>query len=85
MWLLSGFLAFVWLQGFQPLDATLFNTFVTALSKSLAHQASVSASHTAFIGLKRRQFYLPLAGLLFGRKQAGFIVFSASLFEFVVC
>ena len=58
MWLLSGRLTFVRLQGFQPADATLFNALVTALSKSLAHQASVSASYTAFIGLKRCQFYL---------------------------
>ena len=31
---------------------------VTSLPKSLAHQESVSASHTAFMGLKRWQFYL---------------------------
>ena len=35
-----------------------FNTLVTSLSKCLAHQASLAASHTAFVGLKRRQFYL---------------------------
>ena len=58
MWLLSGLLAFVRLQGFQPADSALFNTLVTSLSKSLAHQASVSTSHTAFVGFKRRQFYL---------------------------
>ena len=57
MWLLSGLLAFVRLQSFAPEDAVLFNTLVTSLSKSLAHQASVSASHTVFIGLKRREFY----------------------------
>ena len=59
MWLLSGLLGFVRLQGFSPSDAPLFNTLVTSLSKCLAHQASISASHTAFVGLKRRQFYLP--------------------------
>ena len=58
MWLLSGLLGFVRLQGFSPSDAPLFNTLVTSLSQCLAHQASISASHTAFIGLKRRQFYL---------------------------
>ena len=45
------------LQGFSPADAPLFNTLVTSLSKCLAHQASISASYTAFIGLERRQFY----------------------------
>ena len=52
MWLLSGLLGFVRLQGFSPSDAPLFNTLVTSLSKCLAHQASISASHTAFVGLK---------------------------------
>ena len=58
MWLLSGLLGFVRLQGFSPSDAPLFNTLVSSLSKCLAHQASISASHTAFVGLKRHQFYL---------------------------
>ena len=58
MWLLSGLLGFVRLQGFSLSDAPLFNTLVTSLSKCWVHQASISASHTAFVGLKRRQFYL---------------------------
>ena len=56
MWLLSGLLGFVRLQGFSPSDSPLFNTLVSSLSKCLAHQASVSASLTAFMGTKRRQF-----------------------------
>ena len=55
---LSGLLGFVRLQNFAPADVSLFNTLVTSLSKSLAHQASLCASHTAFLVLKRRQFYL---------------------------
>ena len=58
MWLLSGLLGFVRLQGFSPSDSQLFNTLVSSLSKCLAHQASVSASLMAFMGVKRRQFYL---------------------------
>ena len=58
LWLLSVLLAFVRLQGFSPADASLFNALVTSLSKCLAHQASISASVTAFLGLKRRNFYL---------------------------
>ena len=58
MWLLSALLAFVRLQGFSPADASLFNTLVTSLSKCLAHQESISASFTAFLSLKRRNFYL---------------------------
>ena len=58
MWVLSGLLGFVRLQNFAPADSSLFNTLVTSLSKSLAHQATLCASHTAFLVLKRRQFYL---------------------------
>ena len=59
MWVLSGLLGFVRLQGFTPTDPALFNQLVTALSKSLAHQAQVSASHTTYICYKRREFYPP--------------------------
>ena len=52
MWILSGLLAFVWLQNFAPEDSSLFNNFVTSLSKSLAHQATLTASHTAFLALE---------------------------------
>ena len=58
MWVLSGHLGFVRLQGFTPADLALFNQLVTALSKSLAHQVQVSGSQTSFICHKRRQFYL---------------------------
>ena len=58
MWVLSGLLAFVRLQHFAPEDSNLFNTLVTSLLKSLAHQVSLSASHNVFIALKCRQFYL---------------------------
>ena len=39
MWVLSGLLGFVRLQDFTPSNPALFNQLVTALSKSLAHQA----------------------------------------------
>ena len=58
MWVLSGLLGFIRLQGFSPSDPALFNQLVTALSKSLAHQAHVAASHTAYACHKRREFYL---------------------------
>ena len=48
MWILSGLLAFVRLQNFAPEDSSLFNNLVTPLSKSLAHQATLTASHTTF-------------------------------------
>ena len=58
MWVLSGLLGFVRFQNFAPSDVSLFNTLVTSLSKSLAHQATLCASRTAFMVLKRRNFYL---------------------------
>ena len=58
MWVLSRLLGFVRLQDFTPADSALFNQLVTALSKSLAHQAQVSAFHTAFLCHRRREFYL---------------------------
>ena len=58
LWGLSALLAFVRLQNFAPEDSVLFNTLVRSFSKSLAHQASLTATHTAFLGLKRCQFYL---------------------------
>ena len=54
MWVLSGLLGFVKLQNFAPADVCLFNTLVTSLSKNLAHQAFLCASHTAFLVLKHR-------------------------------
>ena len=79
MWVLSALLAFVWLQNFAPEDSSLFNTLVTSLSKSLAHQASLTATHTAFLGLKWRQFYLSPSCLLFRCQQAGDVVISGCL------
>ena len=58
MWVLSGLLGFVRLQDFSPADPALFNQLVTALSKSLAHQAQVTALHTAFLCQCRHEFYL---------------------------
>ena len=49
LWLRSALLAS---------KASLFHTLVTSLSKCLAHQSSISASFTAFLSLKRCNFYL---------------------------
>ena len=58
MWVLSGLLGFVRLQDFSPAYRALFNQLVTALSMSLTHQAQITASHTAFLCHRRREFYL---------------------------
>ena len=86
MWVLSALLGFVRLQNFAPEDSSLFNTLVMSLSKSLAHQASLTATHTAFIGMKRRKFYLLHIPAYFSdaNKRAKFsspVVLSSSLFS----
>ena len=86
MWVLSALLGFVRLQNFAPEDSSLFNTLVTSLSKSLAHQASLTATHTAFVGLKRRELYLSHLPAYFSdfNKQAMLsspVVLSFSLFS----
>ena len=58
MWVLSVLLVFVRLQHFAPEDVALFNNLVTSLSKSLAHQANLTATHMTFLRLKRQQFFL---------------------------
>ena len=58
MWVLLRLLGFVRLQDFNPTDPALFNQLVTALSKSLAHQAQVTDSYTVFLCHHRRGFYL---------------------------
>ena len=58
MWVLSRLLGFLRLHGFTSADPSLFNQLVTALSKSLAHQTSVTAAHTAYICHWRQEFYL---------------------------
>ena len=92
MWVLSGLLGFVRLQGSTPADPALFNQLVTALSKSLAHQAQVSASHIAYICNKRREFYLSHLPAYFSDVNkrcmlASLAVFADSLFreEDVTC
>ena len=85
MWVLSA-LGFVRLQNFVPEDSSLFNTLVTSVSKSLAHQASLTATHTAFVNLKRRKFYLSHLPVYFSdvNKRAMLsspVVLSSSLFS----
>ena len=58
MLVLSALLGLVWLQNFTLEDSSLYNTLVTSLSKSFAHQASLTATHTAFVGMKHCEFYL---------------------------
>ena len=86
MWVLSALLEFVRLQNFALEDLSLFNALVTSLSRSLAHQAPLTATHMAFVGLKRRAFYLSHLPAYFSdvNKRAmlsSSIVLASSLFS----
>ena len=80
MWVLSGLFGFVHIQGFTPSDPALFNQLVTALSKSLAHQAHVSASDTAYACHKRREFYLSHLPAYFGDTTKRSMLSAPSVF-----
>ena len=80
MWVLSALLRFIRLQNFGAEDLSLFNTLVMSLSKSLAHQVSLTATHTAFIGLKRREFYLSHLPAYFSDVHKR-VMLSSSLFS----
>ena len=86
MWVLSRLLGFVRLQDFNPADPALFYQLVTALSKSLAHQAQVTASHTTFLCHRHREFYLSYLPAYFSDVSKRSMlsspaVFAASLFR----
>ena len=80
IWVLSGLLGFIRIQGFTPSDPALFNQLVTALSKSLAHQAHVAASHTAYACHKRREFYLSHLPAYFTDATKRFLLSAPSVF-----
>ena len=80
MWVLSALLGFIRIQGFTPSDPFLFNQLVTSLSKSLAQQAHVSSSHTAYACHKRREFYLSHLPAYFGDTTKHSMLSAPSVF-----
>ena len=58
LWLMSGILAMLKRDGFQPADLTLFNVALASASATLSQQARSSASGSAFIRTKRRDSLL---------------------------
>ena len=80
MWILSGLLGFIRIQGFSSSDPSLFNQLVTSLSRSLAHQARVTASHTAYVCLKRHQFFLSHLPAYFGDSTKRSMLSAPSVF-----
>ena len=58
LWLLSGILAMLKRDGFQPNDPALFNAALASASATLSQQASSSASGSTFLRAKRRDSFL---------------------------
>ena len=58
LWLMSGILAMLKRDGFQPADPTLFNAALVSVSATLSQQARSSASGSTFIRAKHRDSLL---------------------------
>ena len=58
LWLMSGILAMLKRDGFQPADPTLFNAALASVSATLSLQARSSACGSTFIRAKRRNSLL---------------------------
>ena len=58
LWLMSGILAMLKRDGFQPADPTLFNAALSSASATLARQARTSSAGSAFLRAKRRESLL---------------------------
>ena len=55
LWLMSGILAMLKHDGFQPTDPTLFNVALASASATLSQQARSSSAGAAFLRAQRRE------------------------------
>ena len=58
LWLMSGILALLKRDGFQPTDPTLFNVALASASATLSQQTRSSSAGAAFLRSKRRESLL---------------------------
>ena len=58
LWLMSGILAMLKRDSFQPSDPTLFNAALSSTSASLSQQAQSSSAGASFVRSKRRESLL---------------------------
>ena len=58
LWLMSGILAVLKRDGFQPSDPSLFNAALSAVSTALSRQARTAAAGSTFVRAKRRESLL---------------------------
>ena len=58
LWLMSGILAMLKRDDFQPSDSTLFNSALSSVSAALSRQARTAAAGSGFMRAKRRESLL---------------------------
>ena len=58
LWLMSGILAMLKRDQFQPLDPALFNSALSSVSAALSRQARTAAAGSGFLRAKRRESLL---------------------------
>ena len=58
LWLISGILAMLKRDGFQPSDLALFNSALSSVSATLSRQARTAAAGSTFVRAKRRESLL---------------------------
>ena len=58
LWLMSGILAMLKRDGFQPSDPTLFNDALSSVSAAMSQQARSAAAGSTFLRSKRRESLL---------------------------
>ena len=58
LWLMSGILAMLKRDGFQPSDPTLFNAALSSMSAAMSRQARSAAAGSTFLRSKRRESLL---------------------------
>ena len=60
LWLMSGILAMLKRDRFQPSDPALFNTALSSVSAALSCQARTAATGSGFLCAKRRESFLAI-------------------------
>ena len=58
LWLMSGILAMLKRDGFQPSDPTLFSSALSSVSASLSQQPRTASAGSSFVRAKRRESLL---------------------------
>ena len=81
LWLMSGILAMLKRDHFQPSDPALFNTALSSVSAALSRQARSAAAGSDFMCAKRRESLLAHTTLPVPESQKRSLTTSSGLFD----